>query len=114
MVTTATLDWVRQETNVPVDERRFRPNILVRTPPGTRPFVEDDWFGSSAVIGDGPRVEFVQASERCVMVNAAQPGLPRSSRVLKVIATAHGNRLDALVRVHTAGHVNVGDAITPV
>jgi uncharacterized protein YcbX len=111
VLTTATLDWVRREVDVPVDERRFRPNVLVRTPPGTAPFVEDDWLGRTAVIGAGPRVEFVRASERCVMVNEAQPGLPRSSQVLRAIAAGHDNRLDALATVHGAGHIGVGDAV---
>ncbi len=39
--------------------RRFRPNILVRAPPDTAPFVEDDWLGKTASIGDGTRIEFV-------------------------------------------------------
>ncbi|MGX7828724.1 MOSC domain-containing protein [Actinokineospora sp. 24-640] len=97
---------------VPVDERRFRPNILVRTPPGTTPFVEDHWLGKTAVIGDETRIEFVRSSERCVMVNEAQPALPHSPLVLKTIATAHDNRLDALARVLTPGHIAVGDPLT--
>lgn len=56
VLTTATLDWVRSAVrDVPIDERRFRPNLLVRTPPGTPPFVEDEWFGSKARIGDAVR-----------------------------------------------------------
>jgi uncharacterized protein len=112
VLTTATLDWVRQALPaVPVDERRFRPNILVRTPPGTAPFVEDDWLGRAAVIGGGTRVEFVRSSERCVMVNEAQPGLPRSSLVLRAVAAAHDTRLDALARVRTPGRIAVGDPL---
>lgn len=115
VLTTATLDWVRQALpDVPVDERRFRPNILVRTPPGTAPFVEDDWLGKTAVLGAGTRIEFAHSSERCVMVNEAQPGLPQSSLVLKTIATAHDNRLDALARVLTPGHITVGDPLALV
>lgn len=112
VLTTATRDWVRQALpGVPVDERRFRPNILVRTPPDTAPFVEDDWLGKIAVIGDGTRIEFVRSSERCVMVNEAQPDLPPSSLVLKTIAAAHDNRLDALARVLAPGHIALGDPL---
>jgi uncharacterized protein YcbX len=112
VLSTATLDWVRRALpDVPVDERRFRPNILVRTPPHTAPFVEDDWFGKTAVIGGRTRIEFVRASERCVMVNEAQPDLPHSSLVLKTIAAAHDTRLDALARVLAPGHIAVGDPL---
>ncbi|OLR92995.1 hypothetical protein BJP25_18705 [Actinokineospora bangkokensis] len=112
VLTTATLDWVQQSLpGVPVDERRFRPNIVVRTPPGTAPFVEDNWLGRTAVIGEGTRIEFVRSSERCVMVNEAQADLPQSSLVLKTISAAHDNRLDALARVLIPGNIALGDPV---
>ncbi|WP_367139031.1 MULTISPECIES: MOSC domain-containing protein [Streptomyces] len=114
VLTTATLDWVRAAVpGVPVDERRFRPNLVVRTPPGTRPFTEDDWLGRTARIGDTLRVEFVRSSERCVMTNEAQQDLPHSPLILRAIARAHDARLDALATVVTPGPVNTGDAVRP-
>jgi uncharacterized protein len=97
---------------VPVDERRFRPNILVRTPPGTAPFVEDDWLDTAARIGAETVLEFIRSSERCVMVNQVQRDLPHSPLVLRAIATWHDNRLDALAQVRTPGHITVGDVLT--
>lgn len=112
ILTTATLDWIRQAVpDVPVDERRFRPNILVRTPPGTAPFVEDHWLGREARIGGTLRIELVRSSERCVMTNQAQQDLPHSPLVLKAIAAAHDNRLDALATVVAPGPARVGDAL---
>ncbi|MCX5198513.1 MOSC N-terminal beta barrel domain-containing protein [Streptomyces sp. NBC_00249] len=112
VLTTATLDWLRAEIpDVPVDERRFRPNVLLRTPPGTRPFVEDEWAGRKAYTGDGLRLEFVRSSERCVMTNQAQHDLPHSPLVLKAIARAHDNRLDMLATVLTPGTARVGDPV---
>lgn len=113
VLTTATLDWVRAAVpGTAVDERRFRPNLLIRTPPGTRPFVEDDWLGCPARIGPDVRVEFVRSSERCVMVNEEQPGLPHSAQVLRAVAQSHDNRLDALATVAHPGSVRVGDPVT--
>uniref|UniRef100_A0AAU2K2F9 MOSC N-terminal beta barrel domain-containing protein n=1 Tax=Streptomyces sp. NBC_00049 TaxID=2903617 RepID=A0AAU2K2F9_9ACTN len=112
VLTTATLDWVRGAVpGVPVDERRFRPNLLVRTPPGTRPFVEDDWFGREARVGDRLRLDFVRSSERCVMTNEAQQDLPHSPLVLRAIARAHDTRLDALATVAVPGTVALGDTV---
>ncbi|WP_405790224.1 MOSC domain-containing protein [Streptomyces sp. NBC_01367] len=112
VLTTATLDWIRREVpGVPVDERRFRPNVLVRTPPGTPPFVEDEWIGCEAVVGDALRIAFLRSSERCVMTNQAQQDLPHSPLVLRAIARAHGNRLDALARIVTPGTARVGDRV---
>lgn len=111
VLTTATLDWVRAAVpDVAVDERRFRPNLLVRTPPGCRPFVEDDLLGRQARIGS-VRLTFVRPLERCVMVNLAQGTLPHSSEVLRVIAAAHDNCLGVLATVAAAGSITVGDAL---
>ncbi|MFE9338168.1 MOSC domain-containing protein [Streptomyces sp. NPDC007063] len=112
VLTTATLDWVREAVpGVPVDERRFRPNLLVRTPPDTPPFVEDEWFGNTARIGTATCVEFVRSSRRCVMTNEAQQDLPHSSSVLRAVADAHEARLDALASVAAPGPVQVGDTV---
>ncbi|MEU7729275.1 MOSC N-terminal beta barrel domain-containing protein [Streptomyces sp. NPDC040724] len=112
VLTTATLDWIRNEVpGVPVDERRFRPNILLRTPPGTPPFVEDEWIGRKARLGDTLHVEFLRSSERCVMTNQAQHDLPHSPLILKAIARAHDNRLDVLAQVLTPGTVRVGEPV---
>ncbi|MER7750577.1 MOSC N-terminal beta barrel domain-containing protein [Kitasatospora sp. NPDC097643] len=114
VLTTATLDWVRQ--TVPfavVDERRFRPNVLLRTPPGTPPFIEDDWFGRQAhgTAPDGARLAFVRSSERCVMTATAQPGLPHAPEILKAVVHAHDGRLDALAEVAAPGRLSVGDEL---
>ncbi|MGK5545325.1 MOSC domain-containing protein [Streptomyces sp. URMC 127] len=112
VLTTATLDWVRSAVpGVPVDERRFRPNLVVRTPPGTRPFAEDDWLGRTARIGDTLRVAFVRSSERCAMTNEAQQDLPHSPLILRAVARAHDTRLDALATVVTPGRVRLGDSL---
>ena len=111
VLATATLDWARAALpGVTVDERRFRPNLLVRTPPGTEPFTEDTWLGHTATVG-GVRLEFVRSSVRCVMVNEAQPGLAHDASVLRTIARCHANTLAALATVPRPGHVRVGDAV---
>ncbi|MCF3177584.1 MOSC N-terminal beta barrel domain-containing protein [Streptomyces sioyaensis] len=112
LLTTATLDWVRAAVpGVPVDERRFRPNLLVRTPPGTPAFVEDEWFGSTARVGGTLRLCVERSSERCAMTNEAQQDLPHSPRILRAIAQAHDMRLDALATVAQPGRVRLGDTV---
>ncbi|MFD7578733.1 MOSC domain-containing protein [Kitasatospora sp. NPDC059817] len=112
VLTTATLDWVREAAPFTVvDERRFRPNILLRTPPGTPPFVEDGWFGREGHGGTGARLAFVRSSERCAMTGAPQPGLPHAPEILKAIVHAHDGRLDALAEVAAPGRLSVGDEL---
>ncbi|WP_329488235.1 MOSC N-terminal beta barrel domain-containing protein [Kitasatospora sp. NBC_01246] len=113
VLTTATLDWVcGAAPSVVVDVRRFRPNILLRTPPGTPPFVEDGWFGREGGAGTGARLSFVRASERCAMTTVAQPGLPHAPEILKAIVQAHDGRLDALAEVVAPGRLSVGDELS--
>ncbi|WP_327678064.1 MOSC domain-containing protein [Kitasatospora sp. NBC_00458] len=115
VLTTATLDWVAEAApSAVVDVRRFRPNVLLRTPPGTPPFVEDEWFGREGRAGarSGARLAFVRSSERCAMTTAAQPGLPHAPEILKAIAQAHDTRLDALAEVAAPGRLSVGDTLS--
>ncbi|MFJ9743167.1 MOSC domain-containing protein [Streptomyces sp. NPDC101166] len=115
MLSTATLDWMRTAlAGIPVDERRFRPDLLIRTPPETPAFVEDQWLGSSVRIGTTVCVTFVRSSERCVMVNESQQDLPGSALVLKTIAHAHAMRLDALGTVTEPGTIGVGDTVAVI
>ncbi|MFE9426709.1 MOSC domain-containing protein [Kitasatospora sp. NPDC006697] len=112
LLSTATLDWLREALpETLVDERRFRPNIVLRTPPGTRPFVEDDWLGREGCFGSGARLRFTGSSERGLMSATAQPGLPHAPELLRLIATEHGNRLDALAAVGAPGPLRVGDRL---
>ncbi|MFF0003642.1 MOSC domain-containing protein [Streptomyces tibetensis] len=115
VLSTATLDWMHTAlAGIPVDERRFRPNLLIRTPPGTPAFVEDQWLGSTVRIGTAVGVTFVRSSERCVMVGESQQELPHSPLVLKTIARAHDMRLDALGTVAEPGTIGVGDVVTVI
>ncbi|BFV58670.1 MOSC domain-containing protein [Kitasatospora sp. CMC57] len=113
VLTTATLDRLRELLPTTVlDERRFRPNILLRTPPGTAPFVEDTWFGHRTTAPSGLTLAFVRSSERCVMTGTAQPGLPHAPEILRTIARTHQNRLDALATVPRPGRLQLGDQLT--
>ncbi|RAJ38768.1 hypothetical protein K353_03864 [Kitasatospora sp. SolWspMP-SS2h] len=115
VLTTATLDWVaRAVPSAVVDERRFRPNVLLRTPPGTPPFSEDKWFGREGRVEGGAGLVFVRASVRCAMVGAAQPGLPHAPEILKTIAHERDTELAALATVSRPGPLRIGDALALV
>nr|WP_296070646.1 MOSC N-terminal beta barrel domain-containing protein [uncultured Actinoplanes sp.] len=111
-VTTATMEWLQAALpDTPIDERRFRVNVLVRTPPGTPPFAEDEWLGFGASIGPDLLVSFVRSSERCTMVNDAQRDLPYAPMVLRTVTRLHDNKLDALAVVERPGAIELGQPI---
>jgi uncharacterized protein len=80
LVGTATRDWLANRVTVPVDARRLRPNIVVRT---DEPFAEEAWVGRTVRIGEVEAI-FDRVFMRCVMVNMAQPGLPVGNVLKKI------------------------------
>jgi uncharacterized protein len=115
LIGTATLGWLSaQLPGIEIEQRRFRPNLVVRT---EEPFIEESWLGRPARIGTGPHAlaaVFDRVLERCVMVGMAQPGLTESGSVLKRIGQRQDRPLCLALGGHIAGDgtVRVGDTLT--
>jgi uncharacterized protein len=112
LITTASLARVRTaHPHARVDERRFRPNLLVRTDPTTPPgFVEDTWVGRTLRVG-AARLEVTEATERCVMVNAAQDDLDAAPGLLRSLADVNDLCLGVYARVVNPARISRGDAV---
>lgn len=109
ILTTASLRWIAaQIPDVPLTVARFRPNIVIDVA-GDEP-VEDAWVGRRLRIG-GVEATVTERVERCVMTNAAQPGLPHDNRVLKTLAARHDMTLGVYLDVRTPGVVAPGDPV---
>ena len=113
LLSTATLDWfVQALEDVPADERRLRPNLVVHLP-GLAAFAEDGWEGRHLRIGaggDAVLARWVKQAERCRTVNVEQDDLPYSSRGLKVLGE-RDLRLGVYLEVLVAGRVRLGDPV---
>lgn len=84
LVTMAALRWLQGRLlDSAIDERRFRPNILVDVP-GTAQ-VEQQWFGRTLALGETVRLRVDDTTERCVMVTFGQTDLPKDPAVLRHI-----------------------------
>lgn len=90
---------------------RFRPNLVLDAG-GQQGFPESDWVGRRLRIGDALEVEVTQRTERCVMVTAAQPGLPADRDVLRGVAAHHDLRLGVYADVIRPGRVRAGDTVS--
>jgi uncharacterized protein len=114
LITTATLE------RVGTPALRYRPNLVLRTPPGTAPYSETDWVGSTLTVGDVV-LRVVLPTPRCsvpVLAHGSQGPDPRALRVLMA-----ENRIDVpgfgvlpaagvYATVERAGTVTAGTAVT--
>jgi uncharacterized protein YcbX len=106
VVTTASLRHLERILGGPVDVRRLRPNVVLEVEGDG--FVEDAWSGGDLRLGDvvltlGPGMP------RCVMVDAAQPGVPTSPRLLRTLGRLNDTCLGLQATVRSGGVVRLGD-----
>jgi uncharacterized protein YcbX len=95
--------------HVPGNERRFRPNVVVKLDSGV-PFEEDEWVGSAVRIGAAV-VRMDRRDSRCIIVNVdPASGLP-DSHLLKVIGTTRGACAGVYGTIVRPGLIRVGDPV---
>lgn len=113
-ITTATLE------HIGVEALRYRPNVVITTPPDYPPYAENDWVGSDIAIGEA-RLRVLTATSRCVVPTLEHGPLPRAPQALRIPAAE--NRLNtgghgaqpcagAYLAVVTKGVIHVGDPVT--
>jgi uncharacterized protein len=86
LITTATLSHIGQPA------ARYRPNVVVRTPPGHPPFAENDWVGRTVTLGDAVVARVVLPTPRCAIPTLAHGDLPRDPMALRTLLAQ--NRVD--------------------
>jgi uncharacterized protein YcbX len=113
VMTAATAAEVCRLGGVPADVRRFRPNILLRTP-HSLPFEEDAWVGGRLVFGEGPDAPAISVTMkdlRCAMITFDPDGPARAPDVMKALVRANGNNAGIYGAVTRAGRIAVGQAV---
>lgn len=112
-ITTATLE------HIGVEALRYRPNVVITTPPDYRPYAENDWAGRDIAIG-AARVRALTATSRCVVPTLEHGPLPRAPQALRTPAAenrwdtgGHGAQpcAGAYLAVLAAGVIRVGDRV---
>lgn len=86
-ITTATLD------RIGVDAVRYRPNLVINTPPGYPAYSESAWTGHILTVGEA-RLRSMGATPRCVVPTLEHGVLPRAPHALRIPAAE--NRVEAL------------------
>ena len=114
VLTTGTLDSLREANpHSRFEPRRFRPNLIIDT--GDRKgFVENDWIGKMIAIGSEVRIEVSGPCPRCVMTTLAQADLPKDPAILKTAAHHNEAKVGIYASVVQTGTIRIGDTITVV
>ncbi len=113
-ITTATVE------HIGVEALRYRPNLVIATPPGYPPYAENDWIGGELVVGE-TRLRVLAPTPRCVVPTLEHGPLPRAPQALRTPAAE--NRLAAAgsaaqpcagvyLEVVTGGVILAGDRVT--
>lgn len=112
LLTTATLECLtRTHPTGRFEPARFRPNLLVQTPPDAVGFVEDGWVGRVLAVGSTVRLCVTARSSRCVMTTLAQPGLSADAGVLRAVVAANAAHAGVYAEVIRPGVVQEGDEL---
>jgi uncharacterized protein YcbX len=89
---------------------RFRPNILIDTGSATG-FVEREWVGRKAMVGEEVEIEISAECGRCVMTTLPQSQLPPDTGILKTVMRHNRGKAGVYASVLKGGRVQKGDEI---
>ena len=110
LVTTGALDALRSRLpESRIDERRFRPNILVATSGVGQS--ERLWTGRTLRIGAEVRLKVTAPTERCRMTTLEQNDLPADPGILRCLAEDADLQFGVYAEVVTPGRIAFGDPI---
>ncbi len=110
LVSTGALAWLRSRLpESRIDERRFRPNILVTTPGVGH--AERGWIGKTLRIGTEVRLKVTTPTERCRMTTLEQSDLPADPGILRCIAQDEDLQFGVYAQVVTPGRICSGDPV---
>lgn len=110
VMTTSAMDALRAALpNSAIDERRFRPSMVIET--NEIGHVEFSWKGKHAKLGSAV-VEFLDPCPRCVMVTRqVDSNIGKDVEILRHIVRDLDQNLGVYARVITPGIVHLGDSM---
>jgi uncharacterized protein YcbX len=113
LISTSTLTALERASGLPLDARRFRPNIVVETASG-EPFAEDSWIGHIIAFGSQGAAAAMSVSRRdlrCHMINLDPETAAPDLRVLRAVGQSHDAYAGVYGSTFKTGSVRVGDEV---
>jgi uncharacterized protein YcbX len=99
-----------QETNMPMDKRRFRANVDVDLT-SAQGFAENQFVGRSLRIGPKAVVTILERDPRCVMITLDPDTGEKTPGILKKVAQAHDGMAGVYGAVLVEGVLHKGDPV---
>jgi uncharacterized protein len=110
LITSASLAWLQSLLpNSAIDERRFRPNLLIDLLDEVP--IEHGWIGKRLSIGREVELEVTTLTERCVMTGLEQQELAADAEILKTIKKKSNLNFGVYARVIKTGIIRIGDRV---
>ncbi|TBL75068.1 MOSC domain-containing protein [Paenibacillus thalictri] len=110
LLTQAALSSLRRALpDMRIDERRFRPNLLLNVI-GNEP-LEHSWIGRQLRIGTEVVLEITELTERCVMTTFAQSELPYEPKLLRHLAEVYDANFGVYAKVVQGGIAALHDTV---
>ncbi len=109
LITTQTISRLGERVGVPLDVRRFRPNILVEAADDCE-FPEDRWVGSVLRIG-GLRMRVDKRDGRCVVITIDPVTSERTPEILRTVAKERQGCLGVYGSTVEPGRIALGDPV---
>ncbi len=113
VISTDSIHAVQEEASTFLDERRFRPNLLIATR-DSAPFSEEEWVGRVLTFGEGsdaPSVSVTHRDKRCVMINLDPETAEADANVLKTVVRARSSCVGVYGAVVRTGVIEEGSLI---
>ena len=99
-----------EETDTPVDKRRFRANIYMDLT-SAEGFAENEFVGRSLQIGPKVVVRILERDPRCVMIMLDPDTGEKTPAILKKVAQAHDGMAGVYGAVLVEGMLRKGDSV---
>jgi len=114
ILTTSALGQLQQAAPESViDERRFRPNIVINTDEIDLGYVEESWKNKYLTIGE-VILGLTLPCPRCVMTTIGFQDLPKDPGIMRTLVRENHHKLGIYAQVIRAGHIQVDDEVTLV
>lgn len=104
-----------------IDERRFRPNLVIDTSaapslangdPGSETgFIEEAWHGGCLKVGDAI-IRLTVACPRCSMITRGFEDLPDDTDIMRKLVTVNHHKLGIYGHVEKPGKIHIGDDVS--